>query len=111
MPFLVARKAKARERATRRRNVAADADRRLLVRALTQHIPAGILGEVGRAPVPLDGSAAGVEQAGRKLGQRRLATAVGTGQRDDLTATERQARVLEDEERIAVGEGHVVEAA
>src|SRR5512132_15126 len=110
VPVLVAREADRGERPARGRQVAVDADRDFLARALAEDVAAGVLREVGRPPAALDAAAERHEQPGRELRERRLAGSVRTDERDDLAAPQFQARTVEDEQVIFVGVGNPVQA-
>jgi hypothetical protein len=99
------------ERPARGSEIAANADRDLLVRALAQDVAAGILREVSGAALPLDLAAQRDEQARSELCERRLPATVRADERDDLSAAQLEARAVEDEEMVLVGERDLVQPA
>src|SRR5436190_21208872 len=110
VPVLVAREADRGERPARGRQVAVDADRDFLVRALAENVAARVLREVGRPAAALDAAAERLEQPGRELRERRLAGSVRTDECNDLAAPQFQACTVEDEQVIFVGVRNPVQA-
>jgi len=108
VPVLVAGEADRGECPARGRQVAIDADRDFLARALAEDVAARILREVGRPAAALDAAAERLEQPGRELRERRLSGSVRTDERNDLSAPQFEARTVEDEQVIFVGVGNPV---
>src|SRR5262249_11919922 len=77
------------------RPVAAHRERDLLVRSLTQEIPAGILEQVAGATAPLHAPDGRLEQARRELPERGLAGPVRAHQRHDLASPQLELGAVE----------------
>src|SRR5919204_3666708 len=93
------------------REVAVHGQRDLLVGSLPDEVATGILAQVAAAPDPRHLARLRLEQAGRDLGQSRLARAVRPDERDDLASPNLQIRALEHKPVGLVPEGGPAEAA
>src|SRR5881394_2092777 len=76
----------------------------LVLGALAEDVPPGILREVGGAAGALDRAGERLQKPCRELRERRLAAAVRPPERDDLPAPQLELRVVDDEEVVVVGE-------
>ena len=84
-------------------------ERDLVDRRLAHEIPAGVLGEVGRAPVAPGSPARRLQQTRGDLRERRLATAVPPLERDNLAAVDDERATAENIRAVAVREMNRVE--
>jgi hypothetical protein len=88
--------------------VAADAERDLLVNVLGDDVPPRILAQIGSSAGALNDPLRRLEQACNELGQRRLARAVGAHERDDLAAA--QLEIGHADKALAVSIGRTLKA-
>src|SRR5262245_21189668 len=91
------------ERPPRSLDVTAHGEGSLVLDALLDEVATGILREVAAPPLSLHATGLRLEQPGRHLGQGRLPHAVRAGQRNDLSAPERQRTAFEHGQGV-VGE-------